>query len=78
MKKYDQKERKKEIKEFEERAELTQLLEDLGQKEALEESEQLIYTLKIPKDSEEMHKNFVNNSYSGKSVLREICLFAGA
>jgi len=34
--------------------------------------------MKIPKDSDAMHKHLINNSYSGKLVLKEICLFAGA
>ena len=78
VKKYNQKERNQEIKDFELRADLTQLLEDLGQKEAEEGSEDLIYTMKIPKDSDVMHKQLSNNKYSGKLVLKEICLFAGA
>jgi hypothetical protein len=57
---------------------LTQLLEDLGQKEVDEGSEEMIYTLKIPKDSDAMHKYLANNKYSGKLVLKEIYLFAGA
>jgi hypothetical protein len=62
------------------RAEVTQLLEDLGQKEpSLKgEEEDPIYTMKIPKDSEAMHQYLSNNNYSGKCVLKEICLFAGA
>ena len=78
VKKFDQKERKKEIQDFVERADLTQLLEDLGQKEIDEGSEELIYTMKMPKDSDDMHKYLVNNKYSGKLVLKDICLFAGA
>ena len=56
---------------------MTQLLEDLGQKEPDEGSEEMIYTMKMPKDSDDMHKYLVNNKYSGKLVLKEICLFAG-
>ena len=36
---------------------MTQLLEDLGQKEHEEESEEFIYTLKIPTDSDAMQKH---------------------
>jgi hypothetical protein len=57
---------------------LTQLFEDLGLKERDEGSEELVYTMKIPKNSDAMQKYFVNNKYSGKLVLKEICLFAGA
>jgi hypothetical protein len=34
--------------------------------------------MKMPKDSDGMQKYLVNNKYSGKLVLKEICLFAGA
>jgi hypothetical protein len=38
VKKYDQKERKKEILDFEHRAELISLMEDLGQKETVQKN----------------------------------------
>lgn len=34
--------------------------------------------MKIPRDSEAMGKYLAENKYSGKLVLKEICLFAGA
>ena len=39
---------------------------------------ELIYTLRTPKDSNEMAENLKNNLYSGKLVLKEISLFAAS
>jgi len=60
------------------RSDLTQLIEELGQIDLEKGSEELIYTIKIPKDSDAMHRNLENNTYSGKLVLKELCLFADA
>lgn len=54
------------------------MLEDLGQIDLEKGSEKIIYTIQIPKDSDAMHRNLANKTYSGKLVLKEICLFSDA
>lgn len=58
---YSKKARKQEIKEFEKRATIIQLLEDLGQRNVAMCDNELIYTLTFPKSSEEMAENLSNN-----------------
>jgi hypothetical protein len=75
---FNLKERKEEIKEFERRVELIQLLEDLGQKEIPMCDTELIYTLRTPTDSAKMAENLRSNKYPGKLILKEISLFSGS